>query len=886
MRWFDRLFRKTAAEKQLDSELRFHLEQRVAENIAAGMSPEEAQRRARIEFGGMEAVKEDCREARRVHIIETLLQDVRYGVRMLAKKPGFTAVAVLSLTLGIGANTTIFTLVKAVFLQSVPVKDPGRVVAIFSTNDLDRSAQAQFIPISVPNVLDYRDNVNVFSAASLVLDTEVALDVSGNPVPLFGQLVNWDFFDVVGVQPVLGRGFTPAEDQSPRSVVVISNALWQSQFGARRDIIGQNIELNTHDYTVIGVMPPEFHNVGSLGNSQLWIPQMMHDQVLSGLQKEWFTKRQGGMAGGVARLKPGVTFSQAQQVVQAFGTQLEREYPHDNAGRRAVLIPIDQTTIPVNQRSLFVLAGTLMMVVVGLVLLIACANVANLLLARATQRRREVAIRLALGASRGRLIRQLLTESLLLGFLAAGFGILFAKWTRPALFWLLPGGRPNNLDVSLDLRVLGFTLGLSLLATILFGLVPAIQASNPNRIAALRDRTDAPSGSSRWYGLRGALVMTQVAFSLIALIGAGLFIHSLRNAQFLDPGFDVAHSLVIDLDTTAQKYPQARAEQFYRNVVERVRALPGVAAASITDASPFSEGLHRGTFKQGVDSTDLRNGEQTPIIAVAPGYFSAAGIHMVRGRDFTDHDDANSQLVAVVNQALVDHFWPSEDPLGKHLRFYKEPWDVAVIGVVRTVKYATLGEPPQPIVYFALKQQFAPDVLLSVRTFGDVKSALPSVRASVQSLDPAMQLGFVSTVQALVDDNLTAAKLGAELLAAFGVLALVLAAVGTYGVMSYTVGQRTQEIGIRMALGAKPADVLRLILGGGMAMVLGGIAAGLVVSVFLTRSVSSLLYGIGAFDPIAFAITSALLLGVALVACLLPARRAMRVDPMLALRHE
>jgi putative ABC transport system permease protein len=718
-----------------------------------------------------------------------------------------------------------------------------------------------------------------------VLFTGVTMDVSGKPVPELAQLVNWDFFDTVGVQPILGRGFKPEEDKSPQPVVVISNALWQEQLGGKPSILGQNIQLSGQDYAVVGVMPPNFKNVGSLGTAQIWIPQILHDQVLTGIQKQWFNERRPAMADAVARLKPGVSLSQAQQEVQALSLQLEREYP-ENAGRQVVLIPIDQTTIPLNQRSLFLLAGTLMMVVVGLVLLIACANVANLLLARATQRQREVAIRLSLGASRGRLIRQLLTESLLLGLIAAVFGVLFAKWTRPALFWLLPNGRPDNLDVSLDLRVLGFTLGLSLLATVLFGLVPAIQASNPNRVAALRDRTDAPSGTARWYGLRGALVMTQVAFSLIALLGAGLFIHSLRNAQLVDPGFDVGHSLLIGLDTTLQKYPQPRAEQFYQQVLERVRSLPGVTAAGITDTPPLTGGLARTTFKQGVDSSDPRNGKLTPVISVAPGYFATAGISMLSGRDISEHDDANSQLVAVINQALVDRLWPNEDPIGKHLHFYQETWDVSVIGVVKNTKYQTLGEPPQPIVYFALKQQFAPAVVLTVKTQGKVKDALPTVRAAVQALDPAMQLRFVSSVQDLVDQDLAAAKLGAELLAAFGLLALILAAVGTYGVMSYTVSQRTQEIGIRMALGAQPTDVLRLIVGGGMAMVLGGVIAGLVVAIFFTRTVSSLLYGIGAFDPLAFGITSALLLGVALVACMLPARRAMRVDPIIALRYE
>jgi predicted permease len=815
-----------------------------------------------------------------------LWQDVKYGLRMLAKRPGFTAVAVLSLAFGIGANTTIFTLIKAVFLQSVPVQNPARVVVLFGTSGRDKTAEDQFGGISVPNLLDYRSNVNAFSAASLLFPTEIALDISGKPVPAFAELVNWDFFNAVGVQPSIGRGFTKAEDQGPHPVVVLSNRLWREQFGARRDIVGQAIQLGGQDFNVIGIMPPRFHDVGAIGTADAWIPGSMHDQVLSGLPKEWFTRRQSMMGIGIARLKPGVTLSQAQQAVEAVGAQLERDYPDDNAGRRAALIPIEETTIPIDQRSTYVRAGALMMLVVGLVLLIACANVADLLLARATERRREVAIRLSLGASRGRLIRQLLTESLMLGWVGAAIAILFAKWARPALFWLLPGGRPRNLDVSLDLRVFGFTLGLSLLATILFGLLPAIQVSNPRRVSALQDRTDAPSGSNRWYGLRNVLVMAQVAFSLIALNGAALFIHSLRNAREVDPGFDVKHSMLIFIDTTAQRYTQARAEQFYAQVLERVRALPGVAGASLVDTPPLSGGLETIAFKENADASNERDGEPTALVRATPGYFSAAGITMLRGRDFTEQDDANSQKVLVVNQALASILWPNQDPLGKQVRFYKRPWAFSVVGVVRTVKYASLGESPQPVVYMPLKQLFNPQVWLWARSSGNVNGTLPTVRAAVQSLDPTMQLTFVSTVQKLVDDNLTDAKLGAELLTAFGLLALILAAVGACGVMYYAVSQRTHEIGIRMALGAQPRNVMRLILANGMAMVVAGVVVGLGLSMLLAKGMNSLLYGIGIFDPASFLLTAALLVLVALAACYIPARRAMKVDPIVALRYE
>jgi predicted permease len=820
--------------------------------------------------------------------VETLWQDFRYAVRMLLKRPGFTVVAVLSLTLGIGANTTIFTLVKAVFLQSVPIKDASRVISLYSTQESKDGTQIQYLQLANLNAQDFREKNDVFSGSAIVIPTGADLDVSGKQVQVFAELVNGNFFDVLGVQPRLGRYFLPDEDQTPgaRPVVVLSTALWNTQFGADPKILGQNIRLNSQDYTVVGVAPADFHNIGVLQSPDAWIPMMMHDQVLTGTDKEWYTDRGARLVWMVGRLKPRVTFARAEASVHALATDLQREYPKDNSGRSVQLLPIDETNIQPQLRGIFRLAGTLMMVVVGLVLLIACANVANLLLARATQRQREIAIRQAMGASRSRLIRQLLTESLLLGLLAAGFGVLCAYWVRPVLFSLLLNNRPN-LDVSIDARVLIFTLGLAVAATMLFGLAPALQASKPSQLTALRDRTDAPTGSTRWYGLRGALVMLQVAFSLIALVGAGLFIHSLRNAQQVDPGFETKHELVMFLNLGAEHYTQPQAEQFHREVLERVRALPMVAEASFSGAPPFGGGLQRTTFPDSVDTNDPRNGKLTPIVAVAPGYFSAAGIALRQGREFDDHDDANAAQVAVVNQALADNVWPGRDPLGKHLHFLGETWNVEVVGVVRTVKYQSLGEPPQPIVYFALKQHYSPFVTLYVRTRSDPNAALASVRSTVQSVDKTLPIRRVLAVSAWLDlVVLQAPRMGAELLACFGLLALLLAAVGTYGVMSYSVNQRTHEIGVRMALGAQPGNVMRLMLGGGMAMVPAGVFIGLAISTALTRSLSSLLFNVGNFDLVTFTGTSALLLLVALVACWLPARRAMTVDPMIALRYE
>ena len=818
--------------------------------------------------------------------MRTLLQDLKYGVRLLGKAPGFTAVAVLSLTLGIGANTTIFTLAKAFFLESVPIKDPARVVSFYSNAQSRKGPPQEYLPTPYPNAVDYHEKLDVFSGTSIALFTGVKFVQSGKQSQLFAELVNGNFFDVLGVQPALGRGFTQEEDASPRPVAVISYALWNTQFGADPKILGRTIQLNQQDVIIVGVAPRSFRNVGSLGTPNIWLPISLRDLMIDAETKKFLYDRGFRMVAMVGRLKPGVNLKQAQQAVHALGEELEKEYPKDNGGRNEMLVPINETAIPPQLHNVFSQAGALMMLIVSLVLLIACANVANLLLARATQRQREVAVRLAMGAGRMRLIRQLLTESSLLALLGGALGIFLAYWGKKVLMSMLPPFLVRNLNFNLDGRVLLYTLLLAIAATIVFGLLPALQASRTDRIASLKDRTGAPTGSSRWYGLRGVLVMAQVALSLVALAGAGLFIHSLRNAQQIDPGFEVKHELIMFIDLGAEQYQQPQAEAFYRDVVERLEALPSVAGASFSDNVPFGGGLQRTTFTDGVDTTDPRNGKLTPLAAVTPGFFRAAGITLLEGRSFNEQDDDKGAMVAIVNKAMADSFWPGQDPLGKHIHFLGETWDVTVVGEVNTVKYATLGEPPQAITYVPLKQHYSSSVTLFVKTNGDPQKALPNIRSTVQALIPNVPLRGVQTVEQSLSQSLTAPRIGAELLGAFGILALILAAIGTYGVMSYSVSQRTQEIGIRMSLGAQPSDVRRLILVGGLAMVLVGVSAGLVVSTLLSHSMSGLLYGVGAFDVPSFLATAALLILVAMAACWIPARRAMTVDPLIALRYE
>jgi len=821
--------------------------------------------------------------------MEAFFNDIRYALRMMVKNPGFTAAAVISLALGIGANTTIFTFAKAAFLQTVPMQDPSRVVALFSTQNNPRGPEFEFLEVPYLNALDYREKNDVFSGVTITISAGVTLDISGKDVPAGATLTNWDLFNILGVQPALGRAFHPDEDSKPGSapVVVLGYAFWNKQFGADRGILGRNLIVNHQQFTVIGVAPRSFENLGVLGSPDIWVPMTMHDQILTGTAKEWYYDRGARLCDVVARLKPGVSVKAAQDSIKALARSLQHEFPKDNSGRSAQILPINDTVIPPEIRGQAIQATTLIMAIVGLILLIACANVANLLLSRATLRRREIAIRLALGAKRARLVRQLLTENLLLGVSAGGVAILIAYWARGAIRNLLPPGLARTLDFSLDGRVLIFTLLLALVATLLFGLMPALQSSGASRLSALRDRTAVSlTGSTRWYGLRGALVAVQMALSLVALMGAGLFVHSLLNAQQIDPGFDLQHSINMSVFLSPLQYSETKGRQFIQDAVERLRALPNVANASAADAFPLSGSLQRTTFPDNVDTSDPSNGALSPVIAVMPEYFTSAGISLLRGRDFTDSDDVQSPMVAVVNQALVDRVWPNQDAIGHHLHFLGEAWDVTVVGIASTVKYETLGEPPQPIVYLALKQQYSPGTVFYIRTKGRPHASVASVRSVIQSLDPGVRIGRTFVGSELLDRSLTAPRVGAELLGVFGALALILAAVGTYGVMSYSVSQRTQEIGIRMALGAQRGDVLQLVLGTGMAMVAVGLVIGLSASIVLIHAMHSLLYGIGAFDSASFISTALLLVGVAFIACGIPALRASLVDPMVALRYE
>ena len=821
--------------------------------------------------------------------MDKLLQDLRYALRLLRKSPGFTLIAVLTLALGIGANTTIFTVVNAVLLRPLPVQDPEQLMAVLGTDARNSTAQQQFLPMSNLNYQDLRDKNDTFAGMAAFTGTGVNLSGAGNPEQLNATLVSNNYFQVLGVRAAAGNTFDPeqAKKQGGYPMVMLSYGLWQRRFGGDRGVVGKTITLNQQPFTVIGVTPKSFQGTFVGPGPDVWIPDAMHDQVLTGLLKDWFKERRPLIMFAFGRLKPGVTREQAEANLQAIAKQLARDFPNDNEGRSVRLLPLAQTTVGPNGRELFVKAGAMLMTVVGLVLLIACANLANLLLARGAVRRRELAVRMSLGATKTRLVTLLFSESFLLAFAGAGAGLAVALGFRGALLAFRPPFlRPEDIDLSMDSRVLLFTLGIALLTAFAFGMLPAWQAIRFRLDETLKEGGGRSGSAGGRHTLRSALVVVEVVLSMIALVGSGLFLSSLHNAERIDPGFETRNMLVMNFDLGAQNYTPEQGQEFYRRLMERLRAIPQVAGASVGSAGPLAGGLSRTVFPEGVDASDRRNGILTAVNQVDTEYFKTTGTSLLRGRQFQETDREGAPLVAVVNQAFADKFFPNQDPLGKRFRCWGETWILEIVGVARTAKINTLGEDPTPAFYLPILQHYTSAVTLHVRTNGDPMAALPTVRSAVQELDRQLPLVQVQTISQLLDQALWAARFGASLLLIFGLLALTLAALGIYGVMSYNVQQRRQELGIRMALGAQKRDVLRLVLGQGLWLAGGGAVAGLVLAFFMARGISALLFGVQALDPATFAGVPLLLISVALLACYVPARRATKVDPIVALRYE
>lgn len=824
--------------------------------------------------------------------MQTLWQDLRYAARTFIKAPSFTLIAVLSVAMGIAANTSIFTLVNAVLFKPMPVPHPEQLVALYTTEPNSRYPDA----FSYPDYRDYRDHNEVFSDLFLHDGTPVSMKNSGDKAELiWSELVSGNYFTGLGVTPAAGRVLTPDDDRAEggHPVAVLSHGFWKQRFGADPNIVGKDVGLNGHDFTVVGVARQGFSGTRFVGFiPDVWIPIAMHNQVVAG-SEDWLENRGRQSFNVNGRLKPGVTIEQATAAMNTYAQQLAEAYPRTNANISVGMVPGGTKTQPALTLLGYIpIVAGLMMGIVGLVLLIACANVANLLLARASVRRREVAIRLALGAGRRRLVRQLLTESVLLSLLGGGLGLLMAQWFNE----LVPLANPQldfatidfSNDLALDHRVLGFTLLLSALTGVIFGLLPALQASRTDLVTTLKGEGPAVTSGTRRLSLRNLLVVSQVALSLMLLISAGLFIRSTRNVQEMNPGFESKRIMLASVDVGLHGYGEAKGRSFFKGIVERIKSLPGVEGASI--AGPLPLDAYSNGARLTVEGAMPRYENERISVSysiVGHDYFQAMNTPIVEGRGFTEHDDQTAPLVVVVNETLAQRFWPNESPIGKRVQLgsAKTPYR-EVAGVAKDGKYFLLGEPPTEYMFVPHSQNYDGKMTLIARTSGQPENLAEAMHQEVASLDSELPVYGVKTMPKFLDRILSGPKSIAALATIFGVVALLMAAVGLYGVMSYSVAQRTREVGIRMALGAGRGAVLRLVLKEGLILVCAGIGIGLVAAVAISRLLGSMLYGISATDAVTFVTIPFVLALVALVASYVPARRATKVDPMAALRYE
>ena len=817
---------------------------------------------------------------------ESVLQDLRHGLRLMRRNPGFVLVAVVVLGLGIGANAAIFGMVNGLLLRPLPVEDPGRLVALrpvgTGAEDNDR--------FSYPDLADLRaGTADAFTGlvgrrfVHAALGDERAADV------VWGELVTGNFFSLLGVAPAIGRGFLPEEDRAPgeKPVIVLGHRFWQERYRGDAGILGRPVRLNGHIFTVVGVAPPVFTGTQFALGMDFWVPVMMHEVVdpdSAGMLED----RRWRSLQVLGRLAPGVTSEGARRAVATVGDRLARDYPEADAGRSASVVPEFDARTPPQVSAGLKLGAALGLAIAALILLIACANVANLLLARAAARRREVGVRLSLGAPRLRLVRQLLTEGFLLAVLGGGLGVLLATWTSD----LLARFRPPipfrlALDYAPDGRVLLFTAAVSALTVFLFGLAPALQASRGDLVRLLNDR---PIGRGRRPRLGSALVIGQVALSFAVLAAAGLFLRSLANATRIDPGFEPRNLALATFDLQLLGYDEARGRAFADELLRRVRALPGVAEAAVVDNVPLDTNWNTvgPLLKEGEPPPEAgQRGLRAELAVASPGSFRALGVPLQRGRDFDARDTGDAPSVLIVNETLAARLWPGEEAIGKQLRIGSADSPLReVIGVARDVKSRTLGEAPIPFLYRPLAQTWRGELTLLARGERGTAGLLEAMRHELAALDAGLPAYGLRTMEEHMGYALWWTRMGVTLASVFGALALLLAAVGLGGLMAYTVRQRTREIGVRIALGAAPADVRRLVLGRGLGLALGGLGAGLVTALALGPIMRSALYGVSAIEPTVLVAVSLLLGAAALLASWLPARRALRIEPMLALRSE
>ena len=865
------LFHKTEMEQELEEELRFHLEQEIEQNLERGMNPEEARSAALRSFGGMERVKEESRDARGVRFVEELWQDVRYGLRMLRRSPAFTTVAVLTLALGIGPITAIFTVARAVLFKPLPFPESERLVRIAKYTPESQGAA------SMPDFFDWRNQNQVCEHIGLYSIYSVFnLLGEGEPVAIQGSSVSAGLLAALGVKPLLGRWFLPGEDEPGASrMVVLHHELWQQRFNRDPKMIGRQILFDAQPYTVIGVMPPDFEFPISPTGTRLWANSTIDPNDPNA------SRRNNVLNVIVARLKPGVSFEQAQATLQAV---IQPQY---TTPVRVSLMALRDQVVGDTRTPLLILLGA-----IACVLLIACANVANLLLVRAAARHKEIAVRTALGASQSRLFRQLLTESWLLSSLGGALGLLLASLSLNLLLSFSPITIPRVAEVGIDGHVLGFLSLIVLVTGMLFGTLSVFRLSEQEVREALKEGTGrATSGLSR-RGLRSALVVAELALSLVLLLGTGLLLRSFLKLQAIDPGFKPEGVLCLNVTLPQGRYAERNQRAaFIQQTTERLATLPHARAVAAAAFNPWTMGSSFRRFAiEGQALPDPGQGPQARYASVSSAYFRTFGIPLLAGRAFAAQDDMRSPGVAIVNQTFARRFFPSQEALGQRIRFIsprdpQPPW-LEIVGIAGDVKEGSLEGAVQPEIQVPLAQNPSPFMTFFVRTDGDPLSLTNAAKSAIQAVDKNQPIAWITTLAQVLANSLTDRRGMMFLLGVFAVVALLLAAVGIYGVMSYSVSQRRHEIGIRMALGAQRREVLKLIVGQGIVLTLIGISIGLATAFALTRVMASLLFNVSATDPLTFGLIALLLMAVALVACWIPARRATKVEPMVALRYE
>jgi macrolide transport system ATP-binding/permease protein len=883
--WINRLLylgRRDRFTGEMSDEVRFHIEARAAELQESGISKEDAEARARREFGSTQLALEDSRAAWQFRWLEDLTTDLRVGFRMLWRSPGFSALAILCLTLGIGANAAVFSWVEGILFRPYPaVVHQERLMALTGT------ARGETGPtgLSWPDYLDLKNNSTLFDAFFVSQIMGTTLSIGDRAERAIGSIVSANYFEALGVHPVLGRGFEPGEDtgRNAHPVTVISYQLWQGRFKGDPAIVGKTQRFNGVVHTIIGVAPEGFYGTFVGWAMQFWVPASMEDTFEAGGYK--LEDRNARWIEAYARLKPGVTQQQAQAELSAIASRLETDFPTTNRGRSARLWPLWQT--PFNNANTLLPTLEIMLAVVVFVLLIACANVGNLLLVRSFARRHEITVRAAVGAGRGRLLKQLLTEGLILSARGAAGGLLVAHWSRHALVLLFParGGVSMYLPGDLDWRVLALSAGVCIITTLLLGLVPAVQASKIDLAAALKSEMGGVVGGHGKSWIRSSLVVAQVSLSFVLLVGAGLLIQSLQKIRSGNPGFSTHGIVTTSIDLVGAGYDEQRARNFDDELMLRVRALPGVELATLSRMSPLG-------FRSYSSSPIAVDGYQTPpeeqptvqYNEVSPDYFATMGIPLVTGRDFTPADDEKGALVAVVNETMAAQFWKGKNPLGQRVQV-KGRW-MQVVGIARDSKYSSIRELPKPFFYVPLRQNFAILPCLTIRTLLAPETIAPVLAREVHALDGNLAPYEVISMQEQVDRSTASQQVAVTLLGVLGALALALAAIGLYGVMSYAVSQSTRELGLRMALGAGSSDLLRLVMKNGLVMTATGVVLGALAALGFTRLLGDMLYKVSPRDPLAFGSALLVMLIAALVACFLPAWRAARTDPMRALRNE